>query len=224
MPGRRVMQIAAVSAAAMGISAYAFGGWATITVDDLPETVVAGRAHTLSFIVRQHGVTPLGGLSPSVTATNGRTEVAGVVTPGATGHYSSRVTFPAAGDWAITVRSGFMNAQIRLPSVRALAVGAAAPPALPPAERGKRLFVAKGCVTCHVHGATASLGYTSLAVGPELTPKRYEAAYLRRFLIDPSIARTPGRAEMPVLGLSNAELTSLVAFINADRSVAAARR
>ena len=59
MPGRRVIRITAIAAAALALSAYAFGGWATITVDEFPETVVAARPTTLSFVVRQHGLTLL---------------------------------------------------------------------------------------------------------------------------------------------------------------------
>lgn len=223
MPGRRVIQAVALCAIALGLSGYAFGGWAAITIDDFPETVTAAQPVALSFVVRQHGVTLLPNLSPSVTATDGKSEVAAKVTAGATGHYTSRLVLPERGDWSITVRSGFGSSNVRLPVVRALAPGAAPLPVRSQSERGQRLFVAKGCVTCHVHGALEAQGYKSLEVGPELTPKRYEAAYLRRFLTDPSIARTPGRPEMPALGLSNAELTALVAFINADRSVAARR-
>jgi hypothetical protein len=78
-------------------------------------------------------------------------------------------------------------------------------------------------VTCHVHGAVSAVDNKSLEVGPELTPKRYEAAYLRRFLANPSIQRTAGRAEMPALGLSETERSALIAFINADHSLAAQR-
>jgi len=57
-------------------------------------------------------------------------------------------------------------------------------------------------------------------VGPNLTPKRYQADYLAKLLVDPSIARTPGQQnQMPKLGLKPAEITALVAFINADRQV-----
>ena len=80
------------------------------------------------------------------------------------------------------------------------------------------LYVAKGCVGCHVHGAVT--GYVPMNVGPNLTPKRYQADYLAKLLVDPSIARTPGQQnQMPKLGLKPAEITALVAFINADRQV-----
>ena len=224
MPGRRVVRVVGLVSIALGLTAWAFGGWAVITVDDFPETVTVTQPTTLSFMVRQHGVTPLERLSPRVTATDGKSEIdVPVSAEMVPGRYSSKLVLPKAGDWSITVRSGFVTSDIKLPPVRAVARGAASPPARLPADRGQRLFVAKGCVTCHVHDAVSALGYKSLEVGPELTPKRYEPAYLRRFLTDPSIARTPGRPEMPKLGLSNAELTALVAFINADRSVAAQR-
>jgi mono/diheme cytochrome c family protein len=220
MPGRRVIRIAAIAAAAVALSAYAFGGWATITVDELPETVVAARPTTLSFVVRQHGLTLLDRLAPTVTATDGTSESSARVSAGARGHYASTLTLPRAGDWSITIHSGFGTSRVKLPPVRALNPGVAAPATRSPAERGERLFVAKGCVTCHIHGAFAGKGYQTYDVGPDLTPKRYEPSYLKRFLIDPSIQRTPGRQEMPALGLSPAELSALVAFINAAGPVA----
>lgn len=224
MPGRRVIRTVALLTIALGLTGYsAFGGWAVVTVDDFPETVTAARPMRLSFAVRQHGLTLLPGLSPTITATRGTLEVAGKVKGEAPGHYSAELTLPDAGTWSITVHSGFMASKLKLPIVRALPAGAPVPAASGAAERGRRLFVAKGCVTCHVHGALADIDNKSLEVGPELTPKRYEAAYLRRLLINPSIQRTPGRQEMPALGLSDAEVTALVAFISADHSVAARR-
>jgi mono/diheme cytochrome c family protein len=227
MSGRRVVRAAAIAAAiataAIALSAYAFGGWAIITVDDLPETLVVSRPVTLSFVVRQHGVTPLDKLSPAVTATDGKSEVTARVTAGARGHYSSTLVLPRSGEWSITIHSGFRASRITLLPVRAIDPGAAAPVIRSFAERGERLFVAKGCLTCHTHGAFAGKGYQTLDVGPDLTPKRYEPGYLTRFLTDPSIQRTPGRSEMPALGLSTAELSALVAFINGDRPVATHR-
>jgi len=42
----------------------AMGGWAVVTVRDLPEYLVAGQQYTIEFQVRQHGRTLLSGLRP----------------------------------------------------------------------------------------------------------------------------------------------------------------
>ena len=38
-----------------------FGGWATISVEKLPDKVVTGQPLDLVFVVKQHGTTPLSG-------------------------------------------------------------------------------------------------------------------------------------------------------------------
>jgi cytochrome c2 len=85
-----------------------------------------------------------------------------------------------------------------------------------PIDRGRRLFVAKGCVTCHVH---ADAGRPTLApLAPDLTHKRFDAAYLRLYLANPAI-RPPTRRDgfaMPNLGLKSAEIIPLVAFLDAE--------
>src|SRR5688572_22466504 len=43
------------------------GGWAVITLDELPTDVVAGEPLTIGFTVRQHGIRPMDGLDPTVT-------------------------------------------------------------------------------------------------------------------------------------------------------------
>ena len=90
MPGRRVVRVVGLVSVALGLSAWAFGGWAVITVDDFPETVTVTQPTTLSFMVRQHGVTPLDRLSPRVTATDGKSEIDQPVSAEMVpGHYSS---------------------------------------------------------------------------------------------------------------------------------------
>ena len=44
------------------------GGWAVVTLDTLPESVVASTPVRLSFTVRQHGQTLMDGLQPRVVA------------------------------------------------------------------------------------------------------------------------------------------------------------
>ena len=49
----------------------AMGGWAVVTVKDLPEYFVAGQQYTIEFQVRQHGRTLLSGLRPELVIERG---------------------------------------------------------------------------------------------------------------------------------------------------------
>jgi mono/diheme cytochrome c family protein len=191
-----------------------FGGWAVITVEDLPDQFAVGQPVTLDFTVRQHGHTLLSNLNPRITAEAGQDRVSGSVQPGASdGRYRASLTLPHAGAWAITVYSGFGNNNVTLMPVPAVSPGRVAPE-IAAAERGRRLFVAKGCITCHVHPEVPSSGVVN--VGPDLTGRRFTADYLQRFLADPNIATTRGAGgfEMPNLNLAPREIAALAAFIN----------
>ncbi len=191
-----------------------FGGWAVITVEDLPDQFAVGQPVTLDFTVRQHGHTLLSNLNPRITAEAGQDRVSGSVQPGASdGRYRASLTLPHAGAWAITVYSGFGNNNVTLMPVPAVSPGRVAPE-IAAAERGRRLFVAKGCITCHVHPEVPSSGVVNL--GPDLTGRRFTADYLQRFLADPNIATTRGAGgfEMPNLNLAPREIAALAAFIN----------
>ncbi|HEY7686374.1 MAG TPA: c-type cytochrome [Gemmatimonadales bacterium] len=195
-----------------------FGGWAVITLEDLPDQVVVGQPVTLTFAVRQHGRTLLNGLSPRVEAKGGGQTVRAAAAPATgTGRYAASLTLPNAGTWTITVYSGFGNGNVTLMPLPAVNPGrAASEPAL--ATRGQRLFVAKGCLTCHVHEAVQGSG--TVKVGPDLSGRRYASEYLQRFLADPSIATTRAVSgeEMPNLNLAPREIAALAAFINGERA------
>src|SRR5262245_13922459 len=84
------------------------GGWAVVTLDHLPEYFVAGQPTTLSFMVRQHGVTPLDGVHPTVEGRFGNRILEGKVTPGTQkGQYVTTFTIPEPGDWKLTIFSGW---------------------------------------------------------------------------------------------------------------------
>lgn len=193
------------------------GGWAVITVDELPDYAVSGRPLVLSYMVRQHGVTPLEQLRTTVTASSGRLTASAVIRPAAEdGRYSATLTLPAPGDWSLTIRSGFGNSDITLLPLPVVASAAGhLTTAVSDVDRGRRLFVAKGCVTCHVQ----------MAVGPRLDGKRWDAAYVSEFLANPG-ARPPryGQTSMPNLGLRQPEIASLVAYLNAGGPAQAASR
>jgi len=214
---------------ALGATAFSFGGWAVITVDDLPEFLAVGQPDTIAFAVRQHGMRLLEGLRPTLVASDAKHQTgdvsAAAVPSGPAGHYVATLLVPSSGDWIVTINSGFVSSHLTLDPIPAGTTRTGRPRPDAPADVGRRLFIAKGCVTCHVHDAVSgnssmnSSNY-SLAIGPNLTPRRYEAAYLGKLLADPSVARSTGQQfTMPKLGLKTTEISALVAFINAERQV-----
>ncbi len=100
--------------------------------------------------------------------------------------------------------------------VTASALPAPAAPAAghDPVSQGRALFLAKGCVTCHVHAEATSDGFASVSIGPNLTSYVAPAGspFLRQWLADPSSLRPA--TEMPALGLSDQEIESLIAFLS----------
>jgi hypothetical protein len=209
--------VPALLAASMSVAAGApHGGWAAITVHDLPDLLVAGTPVDLRFTVRQHGMTPLDGLSAKVEARarNGRPVIASAKGVGK-GEYLARITVSEPGDWRITIRSGFGPSDVDLLPIPAIAFGGARPAPLAAAMRGRALFVAKGCVSCHVHGELKGSG--RFAVGPALTDTPLPPDYLAADIANPSI-RPPAAdgAQMPDLGVKPAEVAALVAFLRPD--------
>ena len=110
-PMSRIALLAAVAFAALTGTAHA-GGWATVELGETPSGLEAGKPWNVELIVKQHGITPLAGVTPSVRIDNG----AGVVKtfearPTATlGTYVADVTFPSGGEWKTRMFDGFTDA------------------------------------------------------------------------------------------------------------------
>jgi len=82
------------------------GGWAVITLDKLPGEVIAGQPLEIGFMVRQHGVTPLDGLTPTVSAHQpGSSVTEQAKAQGEAGHYVATLTFPQAGEWEWSIQA-----------------------------------------------------------------------------------------------------------------------
>ncbi len=189
-----------------------YGGWAAITVEALPDYGVVRQPLNLTFTVRQHGVTKLNNLEPRVEARASGGATAGAVAERSKeeGQYTARLVLSEPGTWTITIHSGFGNSRVTLEPLQIIDAGAQPPAALSAADRGRRLFVAKGCVTCHLHRDVNGSGV--IAVGPELTSRHLAPEYLQRFLADPSITGSANR--MPNLNLKPTEIAALIAFLN----------
>ncbi len=263
------------------------GGWAVITLDELPANVVAGQPLTIGFMVRQHGRTPMEGLYPKITATlNGDTQFdVYAKAEGVIGHYTATLTFPQEGDWNWTIEAFTMKQSMptlnvvastgqplvrnspaaspisTLLIIRMLAIaiglfglvvayrrrsrlavgltvaclligigsfitGSAIPKAeaqskssvlddssVSQVELGRELFIAKGCITCHVNSKAASSDYWTIEMGaPNLSKFSAGSEVLRLRLKDPTLVKAD--TQMPNLNLSDAEIEALIAFIN----------
>lgn len=83
------------------------GGWAVITVDELPKEVYANETLRLGFVVWGHGQTPThqafeDALKPVLLAWNEETgeEIQAIAQPDEpVGHFTVEVVFPSAGSW-----------------------------------------------------------------------------------------------------------------------------
>jgi hypothetical protein len=88
------------------------GGWATVELGEAPSGIVAGTPLRMELIVKQHGITPMRGVHPSVRIANaaGVERTFAARPTGRAGVYVVDVTFPSAGTWRARVFDGFTDA------------------------------------------------------------------------------------------------------------------
>lgn len=218
---RRTFRVATLSAALVtGIAAF-YGGWATVTIENLPDQLTVGQPYNLTFSIRQHGDRLIEDLSPRVELQSGKRDVvARAVATNRPGYYTATVNVPTPGEWQATVQTNFGKSHLELMPITAVRRGARAVSLTEP-ERGQRLFVAKGCASCHQHARVARSG--TFNVGPDLTTRRFTGDYLNKFLDDPSIKPPTTEARMPDLNLQPREIAALSAFLMESAARAAAR-
>jgi YtkA-like len=89
------------------------GGWATVELGEpVPSDLSAGTPWKVELIVKQHGITPLDDVTPSVEITNaaGATKTFQATHAGKPGTYVTEVTFPSGGEWNTRLYDGFTDA------------------------------------------------------------------------------------------------------------------
>ncbi len=203
-------------AAALVAGFVTMGGWAVVTVKDLPEYFVAGQQYTIEFQVRQHGRNLLNDLRPSLVMSNGKDEttIDALARP-SDGTYAVTFTAPAGPQVFLTIKSGFMNNELRLYPQPVIAAGTSRP-AMDARDRGQVLFVAKGCNTCHVNTDLADRpDNNAMTVGPALGGRHLAREYVFQKV------KKPSSQVMPDLGLSDVEASAIAAFISGERASAA---
>ena len=86
------------------------GGWALVTLDELPQQVSVEQPLVIGFMVRQHGWTPVSDYKPQVTAFHtetGQTVTATAQSAGRQGHYEATLTLPQPGQWSWSIDLGY---------------------------------------------------------------------------------------------------------------------
>jgi hypothetical protein len=88
------------------------GGWATVELGESPSGLAAGKPWRVELIVKQHGITPLEGVKPSITIVSpkGAKHTFPARPTAQIGHYVATVEFPASGTWSAEISDGFTNA------------------------------------------------------------------------------------------------------------------
>lgn len=125
------------------VPAVLAGGWAVITLDDVPAAPRAGEPWSIGFTVLQHGQTPVHKLDdgyngvmvePTFVANNTASgeRVEAVATPTEeVGHFTLEVTFPSEGEWQWTIFPAPLAGETQFEPLNVLPALAAAPVAAP---------------------------------------------------------------------------------------------
>ena len=111
---RFVLVLCTALAALVAVPLASSGGWATVGFEPLPDGMSAGGTWQPTIFVKQHGVSPLAGLTPVVTISDGTgvTETFIATDTAEPGVYEADVVFPSEGDWRVTIDSGFGDSSV----------------------------------------------------------------------------------------------------------------
>jgi YtkA-like len=108
---RVIVVLGALVAAIAVAPAASAGGFATVGFEPLPDGMSAGGTWNPTIFVKQHGITPLRGLQPTVEISDasGAVQTFSASETAEAGVYEASVVFPSQGDWTVTIHSGFAD-------------------------------------------------------------------------------------------------------------------
>ena len=144
------------------------GGWAVITLDELPTSVIAGEPIIIGFTVLQHGKTPMTDSAPTITATLSKSDTFAVnaEADGKPGHYIATLTFPKEGNWQWSIQAFTMDQAMPELSVAAPSIASVQQPAVKAASISPLLIVRILALTIGLAGLGVAYRRKSrLAVG-----------------------------------------------------------
>ena len=107
---RQLIALSALVAALAVAGTANAGGFATVGLSSLPTGIGPGELWDPDITIRQHGVTPLDGLTPTLTIRSVSSGASHDFTGSPTGEpgvYRVHVVFPESGDWNIAVATGW---------------------------------------------------------------------------------------------------------------------
>lgn len=224
---KRVLAILILGGVLVAATPRAFGGWATVTLLEVPEYLEVGTATTISFKIRQHGETVVWDREPALILGGAglfarvfkqdrvrahKSDVHGV--------YEATITPERAGELSVTVDTDVYGWEVQLLPFDVVDSDHG-PVMLSDAARGSQLFVAKGCATCHTKLDDDALsGIRTAAVGPSLTARVFAQDYLAMKIKNPAEGRTASTGDfvMPQLELDVPEIEALVRYLNGSRA------
>jgi hypothetical protein len=226
---KRTLGVLAAVAVLGAAAPSTFGGWAVITVEELPNHLVVGEPYHLAFTVRQHGRDPMNRLDPTVALTYAGGEQPEPIQAerGARdGLYVAEITPELTGPVRVAIDANWMETRIELLPIVAVRPGTTIA-THEPGMLGRQLFVSKGCVTCHAKVDDPEVHDRHYyAAGPALTGRTWPAEWLATKLRNPASARvaSPSGMDMPNLDLRGPEIAALVRYLNgASAEVSVAR-
>jgi hypothetical protein len=112
---RSLIALATVTVALVASATASAGGWASVGMNPLPNGVGPGDPWNTNLTILRHGVTPLTGLSPTISITrdgDGLTETFIANETNEPGVYTATVVFPEEGSWRIVADSSFGDSRL----------------------------------------------------------------------------------------------------------------